>query len=74
MKKIDIIFIPVLIVGGFLNRNSSIISSTEPVTLAFQYNESSGKVYVTDIPADNIQVFFWKTDVGGPLNNGTNTQ
>jgi tripartite motif-containing protein 71 len=35
--------------------------------------DSSGKVYVTDILAGNIQVFFWKTDVGGPLNNGTNT-
>jgi hypothetical protein len=30
MKKIDIIFIPMLIVGGFLNWNASIISSTEP--------------------------------------------
>jgi len=31
MKKIDIIFIAMLIVGGFLNRNSSIISPTNPI-------------------------------------------
>ena len=33
MKKIDIIFISMLIVGGFLNRNSSPMSSTEPELL-----------------------------------------
>jgi len=37
MKKIDLIFIPMLIVGGSQNWSASVISSTEPVTLAFQY-------------------------------------